>query len=279
MGGGPVMDYRPLGRTGLMVSHLGWGTVKIGRNAAVKYPNDFQLPTDTDAINIIGAMLDQGITLIDTAPAYGLAESRIGSALGSRRDGLILCTKVGEQFDGQQSHHDFSGEAARRSLEESLRRLRTDHVDITLVHSDGRDVDIQTQTDLVETLVEMRDKGLTRCIGFSGKTPEGATMALSWSDVLMCTYNAQDRDHEEVIASAAQAGVGVILKKVLGSGHLPAAEAIAFAGRDAPIASQISSIVIGSMNPQRMAQNADQLARAVRESPGPNQDEGHQDCH
>ncbi|MDP7573951.1 MAG: hypothetical protein QF723_02455, partial [Phycisphaerales bacterium] len=67
------MDQRPLGHTSLSVSHIGWGTVKIGRNTSVKFPEAFELPSEEEAVAIALGMLDLGITLVDTAPAYGLA--------------------------------------------------------------------------------------------------------------------------------------------------------------------------------------------------------------
>lgn len=249
------MDQRPLGHTGLSVSHLGWGTVKIGRNTSVKFPEAFDLPDEAEAIAITHGMLDLGITLIDTAPAYGLAEERIGMALAERRDEVVLCTKVGETFDNGQCHHDFSGAAARTSLAQSLRRLRTDHVDIVLVHSDGNDLAIQHDTDLIETLQDLRQQGMTRTIGFSGKTPAGAQAALAWADVLMCEYTVGHCSHEDVIVEAAEAGVGVLLKKVLASGHLDAPAALQFVLRDATIAPLISSAVVGSLSVERMREN------------------------
>ncbi len=254
------MEYRPLGRTGLSVSRIGWGTVKLGRNASVKYPDAFDLPSPADAERIVHAMLDLGVTLIDTAPAYGLAEERIGAALGSRRSEVVLCTKVGEQFESGRSTHDFSGVSARRSLQQSLRKLRTDAVELLLVHSDGRDIEIQADTDLVETLQDLKQAGLTQAIGFSGKTPGGSVLALSWADVIMCEYSIDIRSHEAAIAQAAEAGIGVLLKKVLGSGHLPAREALNHVLHAAPIASAVSSVVIGSLSPDRMADNIDSLA-------------------
>jgi aryl-alcohol dehydrogenase-like predicted oxidoreductase len=249
------MEQRPLGHTSLSVSHIGWGTVKIGRNTSVKFPEAFELPSEEEAIAIVHGMIDLGITLIDTAPAYGLAESRLGSALAGRRDDVVLCTKVGETFTAGQSQHDFSGAAARASLHESLRRLRTDHVDVVLVHSDGRDLSIQQETDLVETLEDLRQQGLTRAIGFSGKTPEGARAAMDWADVLMCQYTIEDRSHEAVMIEAAEGDIGLLLKKVLGSGHLEPAAALRFVLRDSPIAPLVSSAVIGSLSVERMRVN------------------------
>ena len=256
------MDQRPLGRTGLSVSRIGWGTVKLGRNVQVKYPHAFELPTEEQAESLIHAMLDLGITLIDTAPAYGRAQKYLGQAMRERRQQIVLSTKVGETFVNGRSDFDFSGDAARRTIESTLKDLRTDYVDLLLIHSDGQDVAIQQETDLVETLQSIKSAGHARFIGLSGKTPEGARTAIEWADVLMCPLNENDRSHESVIAEAADAGLGIIAKKVLGSGHLPAAEALDFAIRNSDAADHLSSIVIGSLDANRMAANIGQLDKA-----------------
>ena len=88
------MDQRPLGRTGIDCSRLGWGAFKIGRNAGAKFPSSYELPSRDEAIGIIHGMIDLGINLIDTAPSYGLSEERLGLALKDRRDEVILSTKI-----------------------------------------------------------------------------------------------------------------------------------------------------------------------------------------
>ncbi|MCH2141796.1 MAG: aldo/keto reductase [Phycisphaerales bacterium] len=251
------MEYRSLGRTGLTTSALGWGTVKLGRNIDVKYPASFDLPSDQEACDIVLAMLDLGITLIDTAPAYGLSESRLGIALANRRQEVVLSSKVGEQFQDGRSHFDFTGAAARRSVEASLRRLGTDHLDILLIHSDGRDEWIQRETDLIETLKSIKAEGKTRAIGLSGKTPEGAGLALAWADVLMCPWHPLDRSHESVMASARSTGLGVLAKKVLASGHAADPQSALKESM-----SHADAAVIGSLSPTRMHANC-----GVLESP------------
>ncbi len=245
------MDYRPLGRTGLAVSPISFGAFKIGRNEGVKYPTAYDLPSDEDAANLLHAVLDMGINLIDTAPAYGCSEERIGRFLASRRKDFILSTKVGETFEHGRSTYDFTAAAVRRSLEHSLRRLRTETIDILLVHSDGNDVSVLQDTSVVDTLHAVRDEGLARFIGFSGKCVAGAIMALDWADVLMVEYSAMRTDHSDVIEQAAARGVGILVKKGLASGQLPPQEAIPFV-----LANQgVSSLVIGGSNLQHLRDN------------------------
>ncbi len=251
------MDHRTLGREGPAVSPIGFGAVKIGRNTGVKYPGRYDLPTDTDVGRLLNGVLDLGINLIDTAPAYGSSEERIGQAIGHRRDEYLLSTKAGERFADGTSTFDFRGEAIRASLAASLRRLRTDHVDLLLLHSDGRDLAIQADTDAVETLVALRAAGVARRIGLSGKTPEGARAALAWADVVMVPYHLADRSHEAVIAEAAAAGVGVLVKKALGSGQLPTEAALRFVLGNPGV----SSVVVGSLSLAHLRANVEVAGR------------------
>ncbi|VAX40668.1 Oxidoreductase, aldo/keto reductase family, partial [hydrothermal vent metagenome] len=93
------MKLRPLGSTGLLVSPLSLGTVKLGRNQAVKYPQPFDLPSDEDARALLCLAADLGINLLDTAPAYGSSEERLGEILADLPGHFLISTKVGEEFD------------------------------------------------------------------------------------------------------------------------------------------------------------------------------------
>ena len=258
------MDRRSLGRSGLDITPLGFGTFKLGRNKDIKYPERYDLPSDEDASKLLNGVLDLGINLLDTAPAYGCSEERIGSLLSSRRSEYLLCTKVGEQWTQNGSTFDFTPEAIRASLEGSLQRLQVDQVDLLLVHSDGGDVEHQGGEHLAAMLQSLRDEGKTRLIGFSGKTLEGMKAAVNWSDVVMVEYNYEDQSMEDVIRMAYDVGVGVLVKKGLGSGHLDPARALTFLLRDAPVKDAISSIIIGSRSLQRMTENV----ALVEELPG-----------
>ena len=110
---------RPLGDTGIQVSALGLGTVKIGRNQGVKYPSGFSLPNDRQVIELLRQAREEGINLIDTAPAYGRSEERLGQLLHDRRDWLI-CSKAGEEFRGGVSRYDFRPEIGRASCRERV---------------------------------------------------------------------------------------------------------------------------------------------------------------
>jgi aryl-alcohol dehydrogenase-like predicted oxidoreductase len=194
---------------------------------------------------LICALPEIGINYIDTAPAYGDSEARIGEALADLpADTFIVSTKVGEEFEDGISRYDFSGAAAKASVGRSLKRLRRETLDIVFIHSDGRDIEILEQTDMVETLLDLRSQGLIRAVGFSGKQAEGARAALAWADAIMVEFHMDDLSHEPVIGEAAAAGVGVVVKKGLGSGHLPAAESLRFVLAQPAV----SSVAVGSLN-------------------------------
>lgn len=276
------MDLRPLGSTGLLVSPLGLGTVKLGRNRGVKYPGGegFALPSDDEAATLIRTAHELGINLIDTAPAYGSSEERIGSLMSSLdwlggRDQWVVSTKVGEEFNAAtgESRFDFSPQHARMSVERSLRRLKLDELDIVLVHSDGRDEWIINASGVLDALRELKRRGLIRAIGMSTKTIDGGLLALRQSegacDVIMVTYNARERAEGVVIDSARMRGVGVLIKKGLLSGHIEdvmakmppeirsqTSDPIEASMRLALGRQGVSSLVVGTFSPAHLADNA-----------------------
>ncbi len=240
------------------MSPIGFGAFKIGRNVGIKYAQDYDLPSDSAVDRLLNTVLDLGINYIDTAPAYGISEERIGRAISSRRREFVLSTKVGETFDDGRSTYDFSERAVRTSVQRSLERLRTDELDIVLIHSDGNDLQVLNETDVVPTLIALRDAGVIKAIGLSAKTVDGARAALAWTDVLMVEYHVRDQSYGPVIAEAVQAGVGVVVKKGLASGRIDPVEAIPFVLGTAGVA----SLVIGGLNIDHIQANI-RLAEAV----------------
>ena len=239
------MVSRLLGQTGLTVSRIGLGTTKLGRNTDVKYPQAFALPSDKQVSELLHTALRAGVNLIDTAPAYRVSEARLGAAMASYRDRLILCTKCGEQYSNGHSTYDFSADAITTSLEASLGYLRVDHVDILLLHSDGRDVEILTRTDAVETLRHLKQTGKTRAIGISAKTQDGIREACQTLDVIMAPFSQTDPILAEALRQAHRAGLGVLAIKGLSSGYLEARPAIEFVLRQ----EFIDALILGTTDP------------------------------
>lgn len=250
-----------LGRTGLRISRLGLGTVKIGRNTGVRYPSSFSLPGDREVRTLLDTARELGINLLDTAPAYGGSEARLGALLHHRHD-WVLCSKAGEEYRDGRSSFDFNGPAIRHSVERSLKRLRTDHLDILLLHSDGNDRSILEQTDALETLERLRDEGLVRAIGLSGKTVEGGLRALELgADCVMVTWNPQATAGQPVIREAQRLQRGVLVKKALASGHLAASlqDHMDFVFGEPGV----SAAIMGTLNPVHLRDNAAACQRAL----------------
>jgi aryl-alcohol dehydrogenase-like predicted oxidoreductase len=157
------LERRVLGSTVIEISCIGLGSVKFGRNEEVKYPKHFSLPTDMEIERLLDIAQAEGINLIDTAPAYGSSEQRIGRLLKGR-DQWVICTKVGERFITGKSIYDFTAKKTIESVEKSLRHLNTDYLDIVLIHSDGHDQAILDSTDCMQTLLEMKNAGKIRLI-------------------------------------------------------------------------------------------------------------------
>ncbi|PQO33722.1 aldo/keto reductase [Blastopirellula marina] len=245
------MHTRPLGNTGLSVGPIGFGAFKIGRNAKTKYPSAYDLPDEAGVARLLDGLIDLGICHFDTAPAYGLSEERIGNWLAQRSASVVISTKVGELFANGESRYVFDELSVRTSVANSLRLLRRDVLDMVLIHTPANDVEVLTETPVVETLRALQEAGDIRAIGLSGKTPEGAMLALDWADVLMVEFNTDDQSHGDVMQLAGQRGSGVLVKKGLASGHLPAEEAIPFVLNQAGV----TSLVVGGLNLQHMAEN------------------------
>lgn len=258
------MDRRSLGRTGVMVSPLGLGTVKFGRVENVKYARAFTLPDDRELRELLALARDLGINLIDTAPAYGTSELRIGRLLPPPRSEWVIVTKVGESFCQGKSTYDFSGAAVKRSVETSLGQLRTDYIDCVLIHSDGRDLHILSDGGALAALADLKEAGLIRSFGMSTKTPDGGLAAVKRCDVVMVTYNLCDTSHEQVLCAAESHGCGVLVKKGFASGHLSTLgvqDPVGASVEHVLSAPGVSSLIVGTINPDHLRANAAAVQR------------------
>lgn len=253
------MLQRTIAETGCQVSALGLGTVKFGRSSLVKYPREFVIPDDRTLSNLLALARDLGINLLDTAPAYGTSEERLGELLRGMRDRWVLCTKVGEEFHDDRSVYDFSPGATERSVERSLRRLRTDYLDIVLVHSDGNDREIITGSGVLDSLQRMKDRGTIRAFGVSTKSIDGGLLALERCDVVMATYNMAHREEEPVLELARATGRGVLVKKALDSGRLAVRSPhdLERALRFVYGHPGVTSVILGTIDAGHLQQNAE----------------------
>ncbi len=221
-----MMPRKRLGHTDVEISTFGLGTVKFGRTQSLKYPKPFTLPSDEQLRELLNGARDMGVNFVDTAPSYGYSEERLGDLLRKERKHWVVSTKVGEEFEADKfsdegkSRFDFSPKHTRMSVERSLRRLRTDYLDLVMIHSDGNDLEILLQSGALQTLQQLKQEGWIRALGISSKTVEGGLLAAEVCDAVMLMYHADYTDEEPVIAKSALQGAAVLLKKVLASGHI-----------------------------------------------------------
>ena len=206
------------------------------------------MPTDQEARNLLARAKELGVNLLDTAPAYGSSEERLGILLSGQRQDWIIATKVGETFVEGASQFDFSKAAVLASIERSLKRLNTDYLDFVLVHSSGDDEAIIQNDAVFETLQLAKAAGKVRFIGFSSKTIAGGLLALKNADVLMVTYNPHYTDEKPVLSAAAWQQKGIFIKKALASGHIHTEDAVRDALQFVLKEPAVSSIILGTLN-------------------------------
>lgn len=216
------MRYRSLGRSGLECSEISLGTWAF--NSAV-----YGQVSEEDAIRTVRAALDAGITLFDTAPLYGtrerdgVAEEILGRGLGRDRDQVLISTKFGRRpTEGNRA--DFRGAVAVQSVEESLQRLNTDHIDVLFFHSPFSSEEIAD--DVWDGLDRLRREGKVRCVGHSiSRFAETESMARHWAadgriDAVQVVYSLLNREARQLIADLGEQGVGVVAREALANGYL-----------------------------------------------------------
>ena len=203
---------RPLGQTGTEVSILGYGAMELRgqpRGPAID---------DDRAGRLLNAVLDGGINLIDTSIDYGRSEELIGVHLGHRREEYFLASKCGCLLGDPPSGatppfpHDFRSENIRAGIEQSLRRLRTDRLDLLQVHISPSRTQLETD-GTVETMQALRDEGKVRFLGMSGTLPHLPDhIAMGVFEVFQIPYSAVQREHESLITAAKDAGAGTLIR-------------------------------------------------------------------
>lgn len=264
------MKRRRFANTDLHVSPLGLGTVKLGRDQGVKYPDAFRIPDDREARQLLHLARDLGINLLDTAPAYGHSEERLGRLLRGQRQDWVIATKVGEEFVDGQSHFDFSAEHTHRSVRRSLQRLHTDWLDIVLVHSSGEDEHILQHEGVLTALAELKQQGLIRAYGVSTKTVSGGLLAAQLTDAVMVTYHPGHEEERPVLDYCAEHQVAGLVKKAFASGHFAAEAPSAEASLEFVCAHPgVTSVVIGTINPDHLRSNVAAVRAATRSRPAP----------
>ena len=210
-----MMEKRRLGKTDMEVSVLGFGGSEIGYERASR-------ETVTELLN---SALDAGLNLIDTAECYYNSEELIGEAVGNRRNDFYLFTKCGHPH-GMESGANWSKASILESAERSLRRLKTDRVDLLQLHSCS-EAELK-KGEVIDALRTARDKGYTRYIGYSGDSHAAHFAVQSGAfDTLQTSINVADQEAIDLtVPLAREKQMGVIAKRPIANaawktGHRP----------------------------------------------------------
>ena len=198
------METRQFGKTDMQVSVLGFGGSEI-RGASV-----------ADVEQLLGSAFDSGVNVIDTGECYGDSEDLIGRAVASRRSNYFLFTKCGHAVgDELPAVPEWDPRLLEASIERSLRRLRTDHLDLLQLHSCS--LDVLRKGDVIKVLEKAKREGKTRYIGYSGDN-EDARYAIHTGafDTLQTSVSIADQQEIDfTLPAARQLGMGIIAKRPL----------------------------------------------------------------
>lgn len=212
------MEYTAFGKTGIRVSKLGLGGAPLG--------GDFGPVTDEQVVELIDRALELGINFIDTAPLYGRGESerRVGKAIQGKREQVVLATKAVMRGE------TYSYENTIRSVEDSLRRLQTDYIDVIQMHELSVSNKELGMNETVPAFLKLKEEGKVRAIGVNSHDPtllipfieSGLIDSIqTFSRYMLIDYSAMD----ELLPAARKHGVSVINGSVLGMGLLADAPA------------------------------------------------------
>lgn len=209
------MEKRKFGNTGLDVTVLGYGAM------------EFRHVDENQAGRLLESVLDAGINFIDTAPDYGPSEERIGKWIAHRRAEYFLATKCGcniPKVGGEEAPgHIWSGAQVRHNIEHSLKRLKTDYVDVWQVHS--AEPSELAQSDVLETMLRIQEEGKVRhiAVSMSGRAAGHGYGQLrpyldgDWEPfaAIQVWYSALERASENAMSEAAKRGKGMIIRGVV----------------------------------------------------------------
>lgn len=288
------MDKVKFGNTGLEVTRLGVGLAEIG--------SELNMSEVDQAGSVLNSALDAGINFLDTAACYGISEELIGKTVAHRRDEFHLATKAGHARGDGLNGIEWTYATVRDSIDRSLRRMRTDHVETVQLHSCG--IDVLERGDVIRAMEDAQSAGKTRFVGYSGDNEDAHWAVKSGRfQTLQTSFNlVEQRAYTSgLLEAAAAAGIGVIVKRPIGGGAWGRAKAGASGSvrayddeyfrrsvamlaegdvccePDDPILAamgftfahpDVHVAIVGTKNPAHMASNIAMLSAALEVHPG-----------
>ncbi len=279
------LELRKLGRTGLNVTVLGFGAMELrAPGSAIRSGR----PVDpAQAGKVLNAALDGGINFIDTSIDYGRSEDSIGESISHRRHEYYLATKCGCNADleaiasGTARGHTFSRDNIREGVHLSLRRMKTDYLDLVQFHGPPP---VETRDEAIQAMLELKREGKTRFIGVSAVLPEVAGLVETGAfDTVQVPYSALEREHEAFIGQAALEGLGVVGRGGIARGEpghglaepsrwqrweeaglgelLEGMDRFEFLLRHTISHPGLHTTIVGTLDPDHMARNLDAAAK------------------
>lgn len=280
------MDRSTLGKTGLEISRLGIGLSEIGFNLS--------FDDEETVADVLNAALDNGINFLDTAACYGLSEEFIGRAIAGRRDEYVLASKAGHYMPRGEGE-DWTYDLITESIERSLTLMKTDHLDLIQLHSCS--VEVMEKGDVIRAIQDAKHAGKALHIGYSGDN-ENARWAVDSGlfETLQTSFSLVDQDaRTNLFPGVVKQGMGLIIKRPIGNAvwgratdpnpyhHMPSsyteeyfrrAGVMAKSGavQDAPDSaielamgftlgrSEVSTAIVGTLNPSHLASNIDMVS-------------------
>jgi aryl-alcohol dehydrogenase-like predicted oxidoreductase len=219
------MQHRFLGNTGIRVSEIGFGGWAIGgASEASGTPLGWGRTNDDESLAAIRRARDLGVTFFDTADSYGFgrSESLLGLVLSRTRQNVVIATKVGVMRSSDGSlRKDFSRQHVFHAVDGSLKRLRTDYIDLYQVHNPT--LDDLLREEIQEAMARLQEIGKIRYWGISISTVQEGIEIINrdWGNALQVLYNALNQEPaQELFPLAKQKGYGIIARVPLASGLL-----------------------------------------------------------
>jgi aryl-alcohol dehydrogenase-like predicted oxidoreductase len=280
----PELETRTLGRTGLRVTALGYGAMEL------RGPPRGRDITKEQAAEILNAVLDAGINYIDTSIDYGQSEELIGELISGRRSQFYLASKcgclVGEAAatappPGSPNRHIFTRENIIAGVNQSLRRMKTDYLDVVQFHGSPSRQTLEENGSL-EAVMELKRQGKVRFIGMSSTLPNLADhIQMGVFDVFQIPYSALQREHEDAISEASRAGAGIVIRGGVARGGpgkeegnsweswqkagldelLDGMSRMEFIFRFTLSHPDLDTTIVGTINPRHLQDNLDALAK------------------
>ncbi len=216
------MQKRNLGSTGIQVSEIAFGGVEIGMPYGIGVNSVEDMLTEKEAVDLLHTAVEMGFNFFDTARMYGLSEERMGRAFKHCRNQVVIASKCRHfrTADGALPPDAGIKKDIQTSINESLRVLQTDFIDLYMLHQ--ADTEILERQVIAEEMLRLKEAGVVRAIGVSVYTTEETRKAIVsgvW-DVVQLPFNLMDQRQQALFDMAAGAGVGIVIRSVLMKGLL-----------------------------------------------------------